>query len=177
LTSPTRESPREFEEVETVDAAGVVHRVRMPKVQRRRLSASGRFAVSLAAYLVVAVAVAIGFIVLIGLTGDTYGAGFGLFGVSLLLLAPGAVISALALTWLTRGPMHPSRRLGAITAGIISAAWLGAIMGLIAANASRGPNPFDARPAALLVAFFGGVVGTVAGAVAIGLERKLTREA
>jgi hypothetical protein len=162
-----------------MDAAGVVHRVRMPKVQRRRLSPAGRFAVSLAAYVVVAAAIAVGFMVVGGLTGGALGlsASIGLFGVSLVLLAPGAVISALALTWLTRGPMHPSRRLGAITAGVISAAWLGAIMGLIAANASREPNPFDARPVALLVAFFGGVVGTVAGAVAIGLERKLTREA
>jgi hypothetical protein len=159
-----------------VDAAGVVHMVRSPKIRQRRLSASGRFAVSLAAYLVLAVAVAVGFILVGGLTGDAFGASVGLFGVSLVLLAPGGIASALALTWLTRGSTRPSRRVGAFTAGALSAAWVGAITGLFAANASQEPNPFDARPVVLLLAFFGAVVGTIAGAAAIGLERQLTRD-
>lgn len=179
MTSSARESPRlpkVYEEVEGLDTAGVVHKVRKPKIQRRRLSASGRFAVSLAAYLVVAAAIAVGFILVGGLTGDAFGASVGLFGVSLVFLAPGGIASALALTWLTRGSTRPSRRVGAFTAGAISAAWLAVITGLFAANASQEPDPFDARPVVLLLALFGAVVGTIAGAAAIGLERKSTRE-
>ena len=165
-----------YEEVEALDTAGVVHMVRKPKIHRRRLSASGRFAVILAAYLVVAAAVAIGFILVGGLAGDPFGASFGFFGVSLVLLAPGGIVSALALTWLTRGSMRPSRLLGAVAAGALSAAWLGAITALIAWNASQGPDSFDAWPVVLPLAFFGGVIGTIAGAAAVGLERVSTRE-
>jgi peptidoglycan/LPS O-acetylase OafA/YrhL len=165
-----------FEEVEALDSAGVVHEVRKPGIQRRRLSASGRFAVMLAAYLVVAAAVAIGFILVGGLTGDAFGASVGLFGVSLVLLVPGGIASALTLTWLTRDSTRPSPRVGAFTAGALSAAWLAVITGLFAANASQEPNPFDARSVVLLLALFGAMVGTIAGAAAIGLERKSTRD-
>jgi hypothetical protein len=126
------------------------------------------FVLNLFTYVGVMVAVAVGFMGLAGLTSGAFGlqASIGLFEVAAWMMVPGAVLSALMLSWLEHGRLRPSRRAGGLAAGVVSTVSIGAITSVIAANAD--PGPFDNRPWVILFAIFGGITGSIAGAVAVG---------
>ena len=77
--------------------------------ERQHRPAVRLFALDLAVYSVVAIAVAGACIVLASLLGGALGlsASIRAMGVALVMLVPGAVLSALILSWLQRGATRP----------------------------------------------------------------------